>query len=143
MVKKHSIIWPLTLIGFPVAIALFLISGAMYEEENYGYWLTLYSRILIFSLMLLLVFNVVFGLYSSATVLSKRSILLGALGFISTILSIGLASYFFTKLWRANGVNMFSFKDKSHSDVFAWFFYILMVVVVSFSFFVTGVDFKV
>lgn len=140
--KEFSMVWPLTLIGFPISVLLFLMMGSVYDSGNVSYWFDLFSKILIFSSMVFAFFNFVFCLYSSIFVIRYRSATFGFFSLFFSIISVGLASYFLLSFWREKNVNIFSLKKKSFSDVFSVLFYFLMIIVVSLSFFVVGTDLR-
>lgn len=143
MPQKMSIIWPIVLIALPVSALLMVLIGGFYERVNYGYWLFAFTRILMFGVLLLMVFNMVFSLYSSLMIFLHRSKKLGMLALLFSVFSMGLSSYFLVRFWRTQGVTVFSLKHKTFSDAFSWVFYVLLGVIVSMSFFIAGVEHQI
>lgn len=133
-------IWPVVLVGLPVLAVTFMVTGSMLDRENLGYWLTLYSRLMLFTVLLFMLFNFVFSLYSAAMVFRYRSFFQGVLALLAAVFSMGLASYFLVAFWRSQGVRIFSLRDKSWGDLFSLIFFVLMGIVVALSFFVTGAE---
>ena len=131
------------LIGLPISALLMILIGGFYDRVNYGYWLFAFSRILMFGVLLLMVFNLIFSLYSSLMTFLHRSKKLGVFALLFSVLSMGLSSYFLVRFWRTQGVTVFSLQDKTYTDVFSWIFYVLLGVIISMSFFIAGVEIEI
>lgn len=100
-------IWPVVLVGLPVLAVTFMVTGSMLDRENLGYWLTLYSRLMLFTVLLFMLFNFVFSLYSAAMVFRYRSFFQGVLALLAAVFSMGLASYFFGSILALSGGTYF------------------------------------
>lgn len=143
MTNRISIIWPVVLISLPISALLLILIGGFYERASYGYWFFAFTRILMFGVLLLMVFNMIFSLYSSLMVFLHRSKKRGVLALLFSVFSMGLSSYFLVRCWRTQGVTVFTLKDKTYTDVFSWIFYVLLGVIISMSFFIAGVEIEI
>ena len=139
--KNISAIWPMTLVGFPIALVFFLVIGGMYESGRFDFFLMVVSKILILSLILLALFNFIFCLYSSISIIRLKSVSLGLISLVCSFLSVGLAAYFFYWFWRTQNVDLFNVKGKRFFDAFALSFYGLFIFIVLISLYFVGHDF--